>query len=117
PEFPAAGGVDLGGRDVRLGNTAGGHSAFPARSTGSEHELGAFPGRRGERIACGLVHCTRSLMALSGHTEASVRMPPRETVSLHAFLRSMGSRSMRPRANPPRPERPLRSWYDPPSRA
>ena len=41
----------------------------------------------------------------------------RETVSLHAFLRSMGSRSMRPRANPPRSERPQRSWFDPPSRA
>jgi len=41
----------------------------------------------------------------------------RETVSLHAFLRSMGSRSMRPRANPPRSERPLRSWFDPSSRA
>jgi hypothetical protein len=40
-----------------------------------------------------------------------------ETVSLHAFLRSMGSRSMRPRANPPRSERPQRSWFDPPSRA
>src|SRR5262249_15863814 len=25
PEFSGAGGVDLGGRDVRLGNTAGGH--------------------------------------------------------------------------------------------
>jgi hypothetical protein len=36
---------------------------------------------------------------------------------LHAFLRSMGSRSMRPRANPPRSERPQRSWFDPSSRA
>ena len=33
------------------------------------------------------------------------------------FHRSMGSRSMRPRANPPRSERPQRSWFDPPSRA
>src|SRR5262245_41274503 len=49
PEFPAPGGVDLGG-DVRLGNTASGHSAFPARSTGSQHELSAFPRRRGDRM-------------------------------------------------------------------
>src|SRR5262249_44061802 len=41
PEFPATGGVDLGGRDVRLGSTASGHSAFPPRSTGSEYELSA----------------------------------------------------------------------------
>src|SRR5262249_17362850 len=50
PEFPAPDGVDLGGGDVRLGNIASGHSAFPARSTGSEHELSAFPRRRGDRI-------------------------------------------------------------------
>jgi len=42
PEFPASPGVDLGGGDVRLGNAAGRHSAFPARSTGSERELNAF---------------------------------------------------------------------------
>ncbi len=42
PEFPASRGVDLGGGDVRLGNAASGHSAFPARSIGSERELSAF---------------------------------------------------------------------------
>src|SRR5262249_15084920 len=42
PEFPASRGVNLGGGDVRLGNAAGRHSAFPARSTGSERELNAF---------------------------------------------------------------------------
>jgi hypothetical protein len=47
----------------------------------------------------------------------SPRQRNSRTVSLHAFLRSMGSRSMRPRANPPRSERPQRSWFDPPSRA
>jgi hypothetical protein len=30
---------------------------------------------------------------------------------------SAPDRSMRPRANPPRSERPQRSWFDPPSRA
>src|SRR5262249_4209387 len=38
PEFPASRGVDLGGGDVRLDNAAIRHSAFPARSTGSERE-------------------------------------------------------------------------------
>ena len=42
PEFPAPGGVDLGGRDVCLGNTASRHSAFSARSTCSERELKLF---------------------------------------------------------------------------
>src|SRR5262249_57971293 len=42
PEFPTSPGVDLGGGDVRLGNAAGRHSAFPARSTSSERELNAF---------------------------------------------------------------------------
>jgi hypothetical protein len=41
PEFSASHGVDLGGGDVRLGNAAGGYSAFPARSTSSERELNA----------------------------------------------------------------------------
>src|SRR5262249_61944953 len=50
PEFPAPAGVDLGGRDVCLGNTPSGHSAFPARSNGSEHELSAFLRRRGDQM-------------------------------------------------------------------
>src|SRR5262249_1252566 len=41
PEFPASRSVDLGGGDVRLDDAAIRHSAFPARSTGSERELNA----------------------------------------------------------------------------
>src|SRR5262249_58908726 len=71
PEFPAPGGVDLGGRDVRLGSTASGHSAFSACSTGSEHELSAFPRRRGDRIAVSLLQCVKSRLAQSGPTKAA----------------------------------------------
>src|SRR6516164_3930281 len=43
PEFSAPGGVDLGGRDVRLDNTASGHSAFPASSDQFRARAKRFP--------------------------------------------------------------------------